>query len=154
MRALTVDPVFVWGIASSWVSIDTLRSALALPRFYLQVWRNVLRHAEVRKLPMLRDSAACLTLAILQDISLRRSFADLLDADKATRDEYVAFTDKLQAGQGHELNEEPAMTDDSNEQGPSCAPNGVYTSVHRHLAGASCLGRALPCRVWVCCPRL
>jgi len=99
VRAVAVDPCFVWAPDGDWGAIDALVEVLGIDDFTSADLATVLDRPDVAELRLLRSAVACLGPGLVRDAGLRPVLADLLTAIKDTAGAYNAFVNNNQESQ-------------------------------------------------------
>ena len=99
VRAVAVDPCFVWAPDGDWGAIDALVEVLSSDAFTSADLAAVLDRPDVGELRLLRAAVACLGPGLVRDPGLRPVLSDLLTAIKATAGAYDSFVRNNQVSQ-------------------------------------------------------
>jgi len=99
VRAVAVDPCFVWAPDGDWGAIDALVEVLGIDDFTSADLATVLDRPDVSELRLLRSAVACLGPGLVRDAGLRPVLADLLTAIKDTAGAYNSFVNNNQESQ-------------------------------------------------------
>jgi len=96
VRAVTVDPVFLWAPQGSWAAVDAVLAVLLANCFSVAAFAAVLRLPEVKEQRWLRGAVACLGPGLEADPETRR----LLEAVPKTLQRRVVEYDKWVGDEG------------------------------------------------------
>jgi len=91
VRAILVDPVFVWAPQGSWAAVDAVLEALNAQRFSVELLAAALNLPPVNDQRLLRGAVACLGPGLDANPELRRLLARLLSGLKKRAAEYDKF---------------------------------------------------------------
>lgn len=91
VRAILVDPVFVWAPQGSWAAVDVMLEALNAPEFSVDFLAAALSLPPVNDQRLLRGAVACLGPGLDAHPKLRRLLARLLAGIKTREAEYEKF---------------------------------------------------------------
>jgi len=88
VRAVTVDPAFVWAPQGSWAAVDAVLGVLQASNFSVAALAAVLRLPVVKEQRLLRGAVACFGPGLEADRQMRKLLAAVLKALKRREVEY------------------------------------------------------------------
>jgi len=130
VRAIVVDPVFVWAPQGSWVAVDAVLDVLNADHFSVASLSAALLLPAVNEQRLLRGAVACLGPGLDADHALRGLLARVLMGLKRRAEEYAKFV----AGA-----DQPAALDDGAIDAlrvEMAAAHPMHTFSHEQFTGA------------------